>query len=228
MDVGAIVSAVGLSLLCAAAAVAVATPAAVGLALVLARRRFRGKALVELLVMLPIVVPPVVTGYLLLQLLGRTGPLGWLGLDGYSPVFTWVAAAVAQAVVGFPFLVLTLRVAFAGIDPELEKAAQLFGASRWGTLWTVTLPLAWHGLAAGALLAFARALGEFGATIIVAGNIPGRTRTLPLAIYAQLQSPGREAQVAALVAIAIGLACGALGLWRLLGGHHTPAVGTDT
>ena len=123
----------------------------------------------------------------------------------------------ADFVVALPFLVVTLRVAFATVDVELEHAAHTLGASRWRTFWTVTLPLSWHGLAAGCLLAFARALGEFGATIIVAGNIEGKTRTLPLAIYAELQSPGGEATAAGLAVIAVGLACAALGLRRLLG-----------
>lgn len=213
MDGIAIMSAVGLSLLCAAAAVVLCLLPGVGLAWVLARKNFRGKVLLEMMVMLPVVVPPVVTGYVLLKLLGNAGPTG-----GAIPiVFTWIGAAVAQAVVAFPFLVLTLRVAFAGVDPELELAAHTMGASRWRTFWTVTLPLAWHGLAAGCLLAFARALGEFGATIIVAGNIEGQTRTLPLAIYAALQRPGGDATAVGLVIIAVGLACAALGLHKALG-----------
>lgn len=229
MDVGSIISAVGLSLLCGAAAVGLCLVPGIILALVLARRKFWGKGLVELLVMLPVVVPPVVTGYVLLKLLGRSGPLGGLigdggPLPGFLPggvVFTWMGAAIAQAVVAFPFLVLTLRVAFAGVDQDLEKAAHTFGAGRWQTFWSVTLPLSWHGLAAGCLLAFARALGEFGATIIVAGNIEGQTRTLPLAIYAALQTPGGDATAMGLVVIAVGLAFGALGLRKLLGDGPT-------
>lgn len=224
MDVGSIISAVGLSLLCAGAAVGLCLVPGVALALTLARRKFWGKGLVELLVMLPVVVPPVVTGYVLLKLLGRSGPLGGLvGNEGQLPgvVFTWIGAAIAQAVVAFPFLVLTLRVAFAGVDQDLEKAAHTFGAGRWQTFWSVTLPLSWHGLAAGCLLAFARALGEFGATIIVAGNIEGQTRTLPLAIYAALQTPGGDATAMGLVVIAVGLAFGALGLRKLLGDGPT-------
>lgn len=215
MDTQAIFSAVGLSLLCASAAVGLCLLPGVGLAWVLARKRFWGKAVVEVVVMLPVVVPPVVTGYVLLKLLGRSGP--WGGAHTGAVVFTWVGAAIAQAVVAFPFLVLTLRVGFAAVDPELERVAYLLGASRWRTFWTVTLPLAWQSLAAGGLLAFARALGEFGATIIVAGNIPGQTRTLPLAIYAALQTPGGDATAAGLVVIAVALACAALGVRKLLG-----------
>ncbi|MEM1107635.1 MAG: molybdate ABC transporter permease subunit [Planctomycetota bacterium] len=224
MDFDAILSAVGLSLLCGVAAVGLCLFPGVGLALLLARKRFLGKGLVELGVMLPVVVPPVVTGYVLLKLLGNTGPFGGLipgVLPGRGIVFTWVGAAIAQAVVAFPFLVLTLRVAFAGVDRDLEKAAHTFGAGRWRTFWNVTLPLSWHGLAAGCLLAFARALGEFGATIIVAGNIEGQTRTLPLAIYAALQTPGGDATAAGLAIIAVGLAFAALGLRKLLGDGPT-------
>ncbi|MEM7624939.1 MAG: molybdate ABC transporter permease subunit [Planctomycetota bacterium] len=217
MDVPAIMSAVGLSLLCGAAAVGLCLPPGVATAWVLARHRFRGKPVVELLVMLPVVVPPVVTGYVLLKLLGNAGPLGGV-LPGAGLVFTWIGAAVAQAVVAFPFLVITLRVAFAGVDRDLERAALTFGASRWRAFWTVTLPLSWHGLAAGCLLAFARALGEFGATIIVAGNIEGQTRTLPLAIYSALQTPGGDATAAGLAVVAVALAAAALGGQRLLGG----------
>lgn len=220
MDIPAIISAVGLSLLCAAAAVGLCLVPGVALAWVLARRQFAGKGWVELLVMLPVVVPPVVTGYVLLKLLGNAGPLRGV-MPGTGVVFTWVGAAIAQAVVAFPFLVLTLRVAFAGVDPDLEKAAHTFGAGRWKTFWHVTLPLASHGLAAGCLLAFARALGEFGATIIVAGNIEGQTRTLPLAIYAALQTPGGDATAIGLAIIAVGLAFAALGLRKLVGDGPT-------
>ena len=216
VDGSAIISAAGLSLLCAATAVGLCLVPAVGLAALLARRTFPGKALVEVAVMLPVVVPPVVAGYLLLLLLARGG---WIGsrLPGDGVVFTWVAAAIAQAVVAFPFLVLTLRVAIAGVDRDLEQAAHTLVAGRWRTFWNVTLPLSRHGLAAGCLLAFARALGEFGATIVVAGNIPGQTRTVPLAIYAALQTPGGDATAAGLVVVAIALTFGALGLRKLLG-----------
>ena len=218
MDIGPILSAVGLSLLCAVAAVLICVGPATLIALWLARRNFLGKALVEMGVMLPVVVPRVVTGYLLLVLLGRRGVLGpVLETLGVSVAFTWFGAALAQAVVAMPFLVLTLRVAFEGVDRELEKAAQTEGASRWKVFWQVTLPLSWRGMAAGCALGFARALGEFGATIIIAGNIEGRTRTLPLAIYASLNEPGAEMQTVGLVCVAIALAFAALVLSRVMG-----------
>ncbi len=217
MFTGEVIQAVGLSLLCAAVAVVICIGPAMAVALLLARRSFFGKALLEMAVMLPVVVPPVVTGYLLLVMLSRRG---WFGpmLDalGIQIAFTWVGAALAQAVVAMPFLVLTLRVSFEAVDRDLEKAAQTEGASRWTVFWKITLPLAWQGLAAGCALAFARALGEFGATIIIAGNIQGRTRTLPLAIYSSLNDPGAGAQTVGLVCVAVALAFAALVLSRVL------------
>ncbi len=217
MDTGPVIQAVGLSLLCAAAAVVICLVPAVLIALVLARRTFAGKSLVEMAVMLPVVVPPVVTGYLLLVVLSRRGLLGPV-LDGLGIqiAFTWVGAALAQSVVAMPFLVLTLRVAFEAVDRDLEKAAQTEGASRWMVFWQITLPLAWRGLAAGCAMAFARALGEFGATIIIAGNIQGQTRTLPLAIYSSLNDPSAGAQTVGLVCVAVALAFAALVLSRAL------------
>ncbi len=217
MDTGPVIQAVGLSLLCAMVAVGLCIVPATLIALWLARRQFLGKTLVEMVVMLPVVVPPVVTGYLLLVMLGRRGVLGpVLEAVGVRVAFTWFGAALAQSVVAMPFLVLTLRVAFEAVDRELEKAAQTEGASRWSVFWLITLPLAWQGMAAGCALAFARALGEFGATIIIAGNIQGRTRTLPLAIYSSLNEPGAEAQTVGLVCVAIALAFAALVLSRVL------------
>jgi len=217
MIAGEVIQAVGLSLLCAAVAVVICLGPAVMISLLLARRTFFGKALVEMAVMLPVVVPPVVTGYLLLVMLSRRGWFGpMLDVLGIQIAFTWVGAALAQAVVAMPFLILTLRVAFEAVDRDLEKAAQTEGASRWTVFWKITLPLAWQGLAAGCALAFARALGEFGATIIIAGNIQGRTRTLPLAIYSSLNDPGAGAQTVGLVCVAVALAFAALVLSRVL------------
>ncbi len=217
MDIVPVMQAVGLSLLCATAAVLLCVGPATLVALWLARRVFVGKAFVEMLVMLPVVVPPVVTGYVLLVVFSRRGVLGPV-LDslGISVAFTWFGAALAQAVVALPFLVLTLRVAFEGVDRELEKAAQTEGASRWAVFWMVTMPLSWRGMAAGCALAFARALGEFGATIVIAGNIQGRTRTLPLAIYGSLNEPGADAQTVGLVCVAVALAFAALVLSRVM------------
>ncbi len=156
------------------------------LALVLARRRFPGKTLVETLVNLPLVLPPTVVGYYLLLALGRGGPLvEWFG---WRLLFTWGAAALASAIVGLPLMVGAARAAIANVDPALENAARTLGSSEIEVLWRVTLPLARRGILAGLVLAAARALGEFGATLMVAGNIPGRTQTLPLAIYDAVQN----------------------------------------
>lgn len=217
MPLHALISAVTLSLLCAVVAVALCFIPATRLALLLAGKPFRGKTFVELAVMLPVVVPPVVTGYILLILLGRQGLLGpILSALHIHIAFTWFGAALAQAIIAMPFLVFTLRIAFETIDPELKEMAWTMGATRWQVLRHVTLPLAGPGIAAGCMLAMARALGEFGATIIIAGNIADRTRTLPLAIYTALNVPGGQATAATLVIVAIALACATLGLSRLL------------
>jgi len=164
-------------------------PLGLGLAWLLARREWPGKSIVETLVSLPLVLPPVATGLILLRLLGRRGPVGaflhhTLGLD---IVFTWRAVLVSLAVMSFPLLVLSARVAFEGVNPRLEQIASTLGAGPWRVFYRVTLPLALRGVLAGILLAFARALGEFGATIMVAGNIPGQTTTLSLAIFQSVQ-----------------------------------------
>ncbi len=173
-------------------AVAASLPLATAVGYFLARSGWRGKWALELVVNLPLVLPPVVTGYLLLMLFAPRGPLGsaleeWLGI---RIVFTWIGAAVAAAVVSFPLMVRAIRLAFQGVDPRLEMAARSLGAGRWDAFWTVTLPLARSGLLAGCVLAFARSLGEFGATIMVAGNIVGQTQTIPLAIYSDSNRPG--------------------------------------
>ena len=224
VDWSQVASAVWLSLLCAVTAVALCLVPGTLIALLLARREFRGKSLVELLITLPVVLPPVVVGYALLKLLGRGGLLGSaLEEIGISIVFTWVGAALAQATVALPLLILTLRGAFATVDRDLELDAQLAGAGRLRTFWSITLPLAWPGVAAGCVLALARALGEFGATILVAGNIPGRTRTVPSAVFTALQVPGEETQALVLVGVAFALALVALvayrGLLRYQGAH---------
>jgi len=181
------------------------------LAWLLARRDWPGKSVVETLVALPLVMPPVATGLLLLKLLGRRGPLGgWLEAHpGWEIIFTWRGVVAATAVMSFPLLVRTARVAFEGVNPRLEQVARTLGAGPWRVFATVTLPLAARGLVAGALLAFARALGEFGATIMVAGFIPGKTATLALSIYHLVQL-GRDDEALALLAVSVAIAFGAV------------------
>jgi molybdate transport system permease protein len=174
-----------LSLRVACLATALVTVIGLMIALWLARSEFRGKSLVETLVSLPMVLPPSVVGYYLLLFLGRSGPLNILGI---RLVFTWFAAVIASAVVALPLMVHSSRAAIAGVDPTLEKAAGTLGSPPWKVVWDVTLPLARRGILAGVVLAFARGLGEFGATLMIAGNIPGRTQTLPLAIYDLVQA----------------------------------------
>jgi molybdate transport system permease protein len=193
-------------------AVLVSLPAAVLIGYVLARWQSRSKWLLEVLVNLPLVLPPVVTGYLLFICFLPRGPLGrvleaWFGL---RIVFSWWGAAVAAAVVSFPLMVRAIRLAFQAVDPRLEMAARSLGAGRLDAFWTVTLPLARSGVLAGCVLAFARSLGEFGATIMVAGNIVGETQTLPLAIFSYSNRPGAESEVWRLAAISVALAAAAL------------------
>src|SRR5262245_649001 len=178
------------------------------LAYILARRAFRGRALVDLLVTLPLVLPPTVTGYYLIVLLGRRG---WLGAPvyawtGWSVAFTWYAAVIAATVMALPLLVRTARAAIESVDRELEKAAYTLGRSEWRTALEVTLPLAKNGIIAGLVLAFARALGEFGATLMLAGNIPGKTTTVPLAIYTAVQTGEMGEAVLLVMALTI-LSC---------------------
>lgn len=202
------------------AVVATALNAALGipLAYLLARRPFRGRALVDLLVTLPLVLPPTVTGYYLIVLLGRRG---WLGaplyaLTGWSVAFTWYAAVVAATVMALPLLVRTARAAIESVDRELETAAHTLGRPEWRTALEVTLPLARNGIIAGLVLAFARALGEFGATLMLAGNIPGRTTTVPLAIYTAVQT-GEMGEAVVLVLALTALSCAVLVLAGRLG-----------
>lgn len=178
------------------------------LAYLLARRRFPGRFLVDLAVTLPLVLPPTVTGYYLILLLGRSGLLGrpLYALTGWSIPFTWLAAAIASAVMALPLMVRTARAAIESVNPDLERAALTLGRSEWQTALEVTLPLARHGLLAGLVLAFARALGEFGATLMLAGNIPGRTATVPLAIYTAVQT-GETGEVLILVGALTLLSC---------------------
>ncbi len=188
-------------------AVAMLTPPGLALAWLLARKDFRGKALVETLVALPLVMPPVATGLLLLKLLGRRGPFGRAAqaLFGADLAFTWRAVVAAMMVMSLPLLVRSARVAFEEVSPRLEAIARTLGAGEARVLVTVTLPLAMRGIVAGLLLAFARALGEFGATILVAGNIPGRTTTLATGIYGYVQL-GQDERAFHLLAASVGIA----------------------
>ena len=203
---------VALSLRVSLVAVLVTLPIAYALAWVIARRRFPGRMLLDAAVHLPLVLPPVVTGWLLLLLLGRNGLVGgWLEqVFGITLVFRWTGAALAAAVMALPLMVRAMRLSIEAVDRRLVGAARTLGASRWHAFWTITLPLSLPGIAAGAMLGFARSLGEFGATITFAANIEGQTRTLPLAIYSGLQLPGSESIVARLAVISIILSLGAL------------------
>jgi molybdate transport system permease protein len=182
-------------------------PPALGIAWLLARFRWRGKSIVETLVALPLVMPPVATGLILLQLLGRRGPIGgWLHRTlGLDVVFTWRAVVAAMMVMSFPLLVRAARVAFEEVNPRLEQIARTLGAGNARVFFTITLPLAMRGIVSGMLLSFARAIGEFGATILVAGNIPGRSSTLSLAIYNLVQL-GRDGEAFRLLGIAVAIA----------------------
>ncbi|MBV0892320.1 molybdate ABC transporter permease subunit [Paracoccus sp. Z118] len=183
-------------------------------AVALARGRFPGRGLLNGLVHMPLILPPVVTGYLLLIIFGRRGWAGaWLEENlGIVFAFDWTGAALAAAVMGFPLMVRAIRLAVEAVDPRLEAAAATLGASRLAVFATVTLPLILPGIIAGAVLAFAKAMGEFGATITFVSNIPGQTQTLPTAIYTALQVPGREGAVARLVLVSFAVAMLALAL----------------
>lgn len=193
-------------------------PVATCVAWILARLRFPGKVLLDGLVHLPLVLPPVVVGYTLLLVFGKRGPVGaWLDQSfGASLAFTWQGAVLAAAVMAFPLMVRAIRLSLEAIDPGLEQAARTLGAGRLKLLFTITLPLAAPGLVAGALLGFARAVGEFGATITFVSNIPGVTQTLPLALYAHTEVPGGEDAALRLAILSILLAFIALGASELL------------
>lgn len=202
---------VRLSLLVGGVATLASLPLAFALAWVLARWRFRGKLLLDALVTLPLVVPPVVTGWLLLLAFAPAGPIGRvLDLIGISVLFRWTGAAIAAAVMALPLSVRAIRLSIEAVDRRLESAARTLGAGRWRVFATITLPLSLPGVLAGAVLGFARSLGEFGATITFVSNVPGETQTLPLAIYASLQRPDGEATVWRLAAISVALSLAAL------------------
>ncbi|BDW85377.1 molybdate ABC transporter permease [Roseicyclus marinus] len=193
-------------------ATVVSLPFGIFTAYALARWRFPGKQILNGLVHLPLILPPVVTGYLLLMTFGRRGPVGeflesWFGIVF---AFRWTGAALAAGIMAFPLMVRAIRLAIEAVDPKLEQAAGTLGATRSWVFLTVTLPLILPGIIAGAILAFAKAMGEFGATITFVSNIPGQTQTLPSAIYTFLQVPGGEDDAARLVIVAIVIAMAAL------------------
>jgi len=209
-------TAVALSIRVALVAMLISLPFGVAVGWLLARREFRGKWVVETLVNLTLVLPPVVTGYLLLRMFGRQSWFGaWLeGTFGIQIAFTWWAAAIASAALGFPLMVRAIRLAFRGVDPRLEDAARSLGSSPLDAFRRVSLPLARGGIIAGAVLAFARSLGEFGATITFAGNIPGATQTLPLAVFSEMNRAGGDGTLRlALVSVVLAAAALATSEW---------------
>ena len=221
-------TAIGLSLKVAVVAALASLPPGIACGWLLARRRFPGKALLDALLHLPLVMPPVVTGYALLVVLGTQGPVGsWL-LEhlGIQFAFRWTGAALACAVMGFPLMVRAIRLSIEATDRRLEAAAATLGAGPWRVFFSITLPLAWPGLVAGVVLAFAKALGEFGATITFVSNIPGETQTLSSAIYGLMQVPGMESGVWRLagVALAISLAALLLSEWLVRRPHQREEV----
>ncbi|RPE74804.1 molybdate ABC transporter permease subunit [Vulcaniibacterium tengchongense] len=205
-------TAIALSLKVATAATLCSLPLGVATGWLLARTRFPGKLLLDALLHLPLVLPPVVTGYVLLILFGAQGPLGRLLADGFgvSFAFRWTGAALASAIMGFPLMVRAIRLSIEAVDRRLEQAAATLGKAPWRVFLGITLPLAWPGVVAGAVLAFAKALGEFGATITFVSNIPGETQTLSSAIYGLLQVPGAESGLWRLTAVAVALSFAAV------------------
>jgi molybdate transport system permease protein len=205
-------AAVRLSLKVAVVATSFSLPFGIGVALALTRGRFWGQTLLNGLVLLPLILPPVVTGYILLIVFGRNGPIGSFLADHFGIVFAfrWTGAALACGVMGFPLLVRAIRLSIETVDPRLEEAAGTLGANRAWVFATVTLPLIVPGIIAGMILCFAKAMGEFGATITFVSNIPGETQTLPSAIYAFTQVPGGDAGAFRLTLISIGISMLAL------------------
>ncbi len=212
------IEAIRLSLRVAFWSVTCSLPFGIAMAWLLARRSFPGKTLLDGLVHLPLVVPPVVVGFILLVLFGRRGPIGgWLyDSFGITVIFTWQGAALAAAVVGFPLMVRAMRLSLESVDRRLEAAARTLGASRFDVFFTVTLPLMAPGILVGAILAFARGLGEFGATITFVSNIPGETRTIPMAIFTYTQTPDGDLAAFRLSIIAVVIALVALVLSEVL------------
>jgi len=218
--------AVALSLRVALVAVLASLPLGILVAYALARWTFPGKQVLNGLVHLPLILPPVVTGYLLLLVFGTRGPVGGLLAEwGIVVAFRWTGAALAAAIMAFPLVVRAIRLSIEAIDPGLEQAGATLGARPWQVFVTVTLPMALPGIIAGAILGFAKAMGEFGATITFVSNIPGQTRTIPSAIHAFLQVPGGEAAAMRLVVVSIVVAMGALIASELLARRVASRVG---
>ena len=218
--------AVALSLKVSLWATIVSLPLALLTAHALARGRFFGKAALNIAVHLPLLMPPVVTGYLLLVLFGTQGPLGrFFALFGVEFAFRWTGAALAGAIMGFPLMVRAIRLAIEAVDPRLEEAAATLGASRARVFLTVTLPLMAPGIAAGAILGFAKAMGEFGATITFVSNIPGQTQTVPTAIYTFLQVPGQEGAALRLIVVSVLLSAAALIASEILAARMRRRIG---
>ncbi|WP_083100476.1 molybdate ABC transporter permease subunit [Pseudophaeobacter leonis] len=218
--------AVALSLKVSIWASLLSLPFGIFVAYALARWEFAGKQLLNGLVHLPLILPPVVTGYLLLLAFGTQGALGgFLQQFGIILAFRWTGAALAAAIMGFPLMVRAIRLSIEAVDPKLEQAAATLGANRFWAFATVTLPLILPGVIAGTILAFAKAMGEFGATITFVSNIPGQTQTLPSAIYAFLQVPGGESAALRLVLISVGIAMSALILSELLARRASKRLG---
>lgn len=217
--------AVRLSLVVAAWATVLSLPLGIAVAYALARGRFIGRQALNMLVHLPLILPPVVTGYVLLLAFGRQGWIGaWLADWGIVLAFRWTGAVLAAAVMAFPLMVRSIRLSIEAVDPRLEAAAATLGAGRLRVFRTVTLPMILPGVLAGAVLGFAKALGEFGATIIFVANIPGQTQTMPSAIYAFLQVPGAEGSAIRLVIVAVVIAVAALILSEVLAARVTRRV----
>ena len=197
----------GITLQIALVATLIDFPIALALSWLIVKKRIRGRTILDVVASLPLAVPPVAIGYFLLILLGRNGPIGGFlhGVLGVDVVFTWVAAALASAIVAFPLMARAIMVAMDGVDERFEMSARSLGAGTMRVIMTITIPLAYRGILAGVLLGFVRALSEFGATIVVAGNIPGKTQTIPLAIFAGVQLGNNEAAMR-FAAISIALA----------------------
>lgn len=218
--------AIGLSLRAAALATLLSLPAAIALGHALARRRFLGKALVEAIVLLPLVLPPVVTGLLLLRVFGRRSPIGAsLAAAGLPLSFSTGAVVLAAAIVGFPLLVRSTRSAFEAIDVRYEQLSRTLGWGKVSTFVRVSLPLAAPGILAGSVLAFTRALGEFGATVVLAGNVEGDTRTIALAVYTLLDAPRSDPAMRPLLAASVGLSLLAVLVHEVLTRHHLERLG---